>query len=469
MPGLTETIAAFIADTRIEAAPAGADEKGKKVLADTFAAMLAGAGSEVAEPLARYIAESRSAGASPILGTSLTASPEAAAMINGTFGHSLDFDDVLPIMPGHPSVTIMGAVLPTLERAPISGKRLLDAHRVGVEVGAKIGVAMTMGHYDRGFHATGTLGIFAALAALCRLHRLDLPTIRIAFGIAASMASGLRRNFGTMTKPLHSGWGSHNALVAFNLARSGFTAAPDVLEAKSGFFAAYGVEGSDPEVAVAGLGNPWAIVDPGIGLKKFPCYNGSQRGMDGVLQLRRRMGFTAETLAHLECRMPPGGMKVVIYPEPKTGLEGKFSLQYSLAAGVLDGNYSLWSFTDEAVNRPAIRELLRKIVAREDDACGVGDPNLQKKASGARGFVVVEARTVDGRSESVRVDAPPGHPARELTWDEIEHKFMDCATHGGLKREQASQAYAAVSTLERLDDVNELVGLMTLRQVLDYS
>ncbi|RPI42845.1 MAG: hypothetical protein EHM59_16855, partial [Betaproteobacteria bacterium] len=270
-------------------------------------------------------------------------------------------------------------------------------------------------------------------------------------------------------KPLHSGWGSHNALVAFNLARSGFTAAPDVLEAKSGFFAAYGVEASDPEVAVAGLGKPWAIVDPGIGLKKFPCYNGSQRGMDGVLQLRSRMGFTAETLAHLECRMPPGGMKVVIYPNPKTGLEGKFSLQYSLAAGVLDGNYSLWSFTDEAVNRPAIRELLKKIVAREDEACGANDPQLQNKASGARGFVVVEARTSDGRTETVRVDAAPGHPSRELTWEEIEHKFMDCAMHGGLKREQARQAFSTACALERLDDVNELVGLMTLRHVLDYG
>ena len=467
MAGLTESIAAFIADTRIEDAPQGADEKGKKVLADTFAAILAGAGSEVAEPLRRYLTCAAAKGKSPILGTALTASPEAAAMVNGTFGHALDFDDVVPIMPGHPSVTIMGALLPTLDEAPVSGKRLLDAHRVGVEVGAKIGVAITMGHYDRGFHATGTLGIFAALAALCRLHAADRATIRTAFGIAGSMASGLRRNFGTMTKPLHSGWGSHNALVAFNLARSGFSAAPDVLEAKSGFFAAYGVEASNPGAAIGTLGNPWVIMSPGIGLKKFPCYNGSQRGMDGVLQLRARMGFTAETLAHLECRMPPGGMKVVIYPNPTTGLEGKFSLQYSLAAGALDGNYSLWSFTDEAVNRPAIRELLKRVVAREDEACGADDPELAKKASGARGFVRVEARTTDGRSESVRVDAPPGHPSRELSWAEIEHKFMDCATHGGLRREQAAQAYAALDGLERSEDVSELVGLMTLKRVLD--
>lgn len=462
MPGLTETIADFIAATRMEEAPAGADARGTKVLADTFAVMLAGVGSEAFEPLRRYIDAARSVGDSPILGTSLTASPEVAAMVGGTLGHALDFDDVLAIMPGHPSVTIMAALLPTLGGERIGGRRLLDAHRVGVEVGAKIGVAMTIGHYDRGFHATGSVGIFAALAALARLHRLDRATTRIAFGIAASMASGLRRNFGTMTKPLHSGWASHNALVAFNLARSGFTAAMDVMEAKSGFFAAYGTETSNPQVAIEALGNPWAVMDPGIALKKWPCYNGSQRGMDGVLQVREKLGFTAETLARIECRMPPGGMKVVIYPKPTTGLEGKFSLQYAVAAGVLDGKYSMWTFTDEAVNRPQIKALIEhKVVAREDEACGVGDPNLMTKASGSRGFVEVEARTVDGRSETVRVSFAPGHPRRELRWDEIEQKFMDCAAHGGLPAAQAARAFAAVSKLEENEDVGALVRLMT--------
>lgn len=462
MPGLTETIANFVVDTRIEDAPPGADDRGTKVLADTFAVMLAGVGSEAYEPLVRYIGAARATGECPILGTAIRTSPEVAAMVGGTLGHALDFDDVLAIMPGHPSVTILAAVLPTLGGEPLSGKLLLDAHRVGVEVGAKIGVAMTIGHYDRGFHATGSVGIFAALAALARLHRLDKPTTRIAFGIASSMASGLRRNFGTMTKPLHSGWASHNALVAFNLARSGFTAAQDVLEAKSGFFAAYGTETSNPQVAIDTLGNPWSVMDPGIALKKWPCYNGSQRGMDGVLQLRERLGFTAETLAHIECRMPPGGMKVVIYPKPTTGLEGKFSMQYAVAAGVLDGRYSMWTFTDEAVNRPEIKALIEhKVVAREDEACGKGDPNLMTKASGSRGFVEVEARTVDGRSDTVRVSFAPGHPRRELGWDEIEQKFMDCAHHGGMDKGRAARAFAAVSALASAHDVSAIVRTMT--------
>jgi 2-methylcitrate dehydratase PrpD len=125
------------------------------------------------------------------------------------------------------------------------------------------------------------------------------------------------------------------------------------------------VEESRPEAAIKQLGNPWVIADPGLALKQFPCCYASHRGMDGVLQLRRRLGFNAANLARLECRMPPGGMRVLIYPQPKTGLEGKFSLQYALAAGVLDGEYTLWSFTDEAVNRVPIRGLLARVCVRE--------------------------------------------------------------------------------------------------------
>jgi 2-methylcitrate dehydratase PrpD len=114
------------------------------------------------------------------------------------------------------------------------------------------------------------------------------------------MASGLQRNFGTMTNPLHAGWASRSALAAVNLARSGFTAATDVLEAPSGFFAAYGVEASRQEAAIERLGNPWVIVDPGLALKRFPCCYASHRGMDGVLQRRQGLGLNAENLDRLE-------------------------------------------------------------------------------------------------------------------------------------------------------------------------
>jgi 2-methylcitrate dehydratase PrpD len=460
MAGLTECIARFVADTTAEALPAEAAAKAKKVVADTFACIVAGAGSETAEPLTRYVERAGAAGVRPILGTRLRTSPEVAALVNGTFGHSLDFDDVLAMMPGHPSAIVLSALLATLD-GKTSGGTLLEAYIVGIEVGAKIGLGITNGHYNRGFHGTGTLGIFSAAAALARLHALDAASVRTMLGIAVSMASGVRRNFGTMVKPLHTGWAARSAVAALELTRCGFTAAPDALEARAGFFAAYGAERSDPEVACSALGKPFVVVDPGIALKRYPCYNGSQRAMHGVLQLRRELDLNAETLERLVCRMPPGGMQVLIYPRPKTGLEGKFSLPYVLAAGVLDGAYGLASFTDAAVNRPAVHALYDRIEVLEDERCGGGDPLLQTRPAGMRGFVEVQALTRGGASRTLRVDVAPGHPANELGWDDIRQKFLDCAGHGGLPAAQAQRAFEALTRLEACDDVDALARLLT--------
>src|SRR5215813_416574 len=347
--GATEAIASFIAGMSLADLPPEALDKAKKAIADTFAVILAGAGSEVAEPLRHYVQSAGESGARPLLGTGTTAAAETAALVNGTFGHALDFDDVLSMMPAHPS-----AVLASLDGKRVSGRSLIEAYAVGVEVGAKIGLGITNEHYQRGFHATGTLALFSGLAALMKLHGFDVATARQAFGIAGSMASGLRRNFGTMTKPLHTGLAARSALTAVRLAQSGFTAAPDIFEAKAGFFAAYGTGASDADTTAKGLGRPFVLVDPGLALKKFPCCYACHRGMDGLLELRSELGFDAGSVDQVICRMPPGGMLVLTYPRPVTGLEGKFSMEYCLAAGVLDGRYGLGSFTDEAVRRKEI-------------------------------------------------------------------------------------------------------------------
>jgi 2-methylcitrate dehydratase PrpD len=202
------------------------------------------------------------------------------------------------------------------------------------------------------------------------------------------------------------------------------------------------------------------ITDPGLALKQFPCCYASHRGMDGVLQLRRRLGFNAADLARLECHMPPGGMRVLIYPQPKTGLEGKFSLQYALAAGVLDGEYTLWSFTDEAVNRVPIRDLLARLCVREEPRCAGDDPLLETRSSGSRGFVEVEAMLSDGRHETVRVHQAPGHPSRELTWDDVAAKFMDCAAQARLDQGKAKKALSILERLETCADIGEVVALL---------
>ena len=452
--GATATIADFIVKTTAADFPAGSDENAIKVIVDTFAVILAGVSSEVAEPLQRYLEMSGESGTSPILGTGRTASPETAALINGTYGHSLDYDDVLSMIPAHPSAVILSALLASMDTKPVSGKNFIEAYIIGVEVGGKVGLGMTNEHYQRGFHATGTLAMFSGVAALAKLHQLDAPTIQQAFGIAASMASGLRRNFGTMTKPLHTGLAARNALSAVRLAMCGFTAAADIMEAKAGFYSTYGTAESDPDVTARGLGKPFVISSPGIAVKKFPCCYATHRTIDGVLTLRERLGFDAGTIDKVICRMPPGGMHVLIYPRPVTGLEGKFSLPYSAAAAVLDGKFTLWSFSDEAVRRPEIAALYERIDTHETPACRGDDPQFDKRSSGSRGFVEVEVLLKDGSRDQIRIDVPPGSPSRALTWDELREKFMDCAKQA--PRITMATAEAAFNDLRALNTLSDV-------------
>jgi 2-methylcitrate dehydratase PrpD len=153
-------------------------------------------------------------------------------------------------------------------------------------------------------------------------------------------------------------------------------------------------------------------------------------------------------------------MRVLIYPQPKTGLEGKFSLQYALAAGILDGEYSLWSFTDEAINRPQIHNLLARLAVSEDPRCAGHDALLETRSSGSRGYVEVEAVRTDGQRDIARVDQAPGHPARELTWEDISAKFMDCAAQAPIDRNKAEQAFGILTCLETCTDIREVMALL---------
>ncbi len=456
--GATETLAQFIVKTQLSAFPSSSSANAIKVIADTFAVILAGVDSEVSQPLLRYLDQTAETGASPILGTGRVTSEQTAALINGTFGHALDYDDVLSMMPAHPSVVIVAALMASLKNKTFSGQQFIEAYLVGVEVGGKIGLGMTNEHYQRGFHATGTLALFSALAALAKLHQLDAATIQQAFGIAASMASGLRRNFGTMTKPLHSGLAARNALNAIQLARSGFTAADDIMEAQAGFFSTYGTAESDINVTINALGKPFIIENPGIALKKFPCCFATHRGIDAALRLRHQLGFSANELDRLICKMPPGGMHVLIYPRPQTGLEGKFSMPYCLAAAVLDGRFSLESFSDKAVQRPEIFALYEKIDAHESPSSQGSDPDFAKKSSGSRGFVEVEIILKDGRRASLSVDVPPGSPSRQLSWEELEEKFTDCAKQS--PRMTAAKMHTAFQLIRQLDTVKNIQQLI---------
>ena len=457
---VTESLAKFIAETPSGAIPDIVVERACKAAVDAFAAILAGATSEVAPPLFRYVGRAGGEGKAVVLGTAVTTTPELAALVNGTFGAALEYDDVFSAMPGHPAAVIVPALCAELAGGHVDGARFLEAFAVGYEVGAKIALGIGPGHYQRGFHATGTLAMFSALGALAKLRRMSVAEIRTAIGIASSTSAGIQCNFGTMMKPFHSGWAARCAIAAADLAQLGYTASLDALEdTNGGFISTYGTPDSDPQKALATLANPWSLVDPGFALKKFPSCFAGHRAMDGILTLRRELGLTAENVEHVTCRIAPGIPRVMRYADPKTGLEAKFSIEYALAAGVLDGQSTLWSFTDEAVRRPTVRAVLEKVKVIEDDRCFGDDPAERKKSIGTRGYYEVEAGTRGGATANVRVDKAPGHPLRELSWDDLRAKFIDCARTAGVSADAAS-LYESLRGLRDCADVAALVDRM---------
>lgn len=459
--GATQAVARFIRGTAYQSIPEPVREAARRTIADTVAVFLAGSGGDVVPHLREYLKRNPSPGAAPIIGWGTSATPEVAAMINGALGHALDYDEVTTLYPAHPSVPVLSALLASQEPASLDGESLLAAYVTGFEVGGQIARGIGLAHYHRGWHATGTLALFSALAAVAKARDLSEDEIRTAFGIAASFSSGMQRNFGTMTKPLHSGWAARSALVAIELASVGWTANPQILEIPRGYLALYGDEHSDPEKIAPALGVPWVFAEPGVSLKKYPCCWALHRGIDAVLALRAELG--AENITSLSCHMPPGAFSQVPYMRPATGLEAKFSPTYACAAPLLDGQVTLQTFTDAAVRRPEIAALYDRIEVVEDPACnesdkskgGVGD------APGEIGYVEVTA-TTQGDKRTVRVYAPTGSPQHPMTWEEIEAKFADCARSVLMDEARAAELFAALRGIDKRGDVRSLVAGISL-------
>jgi 2-methylcitrate dehydratase PrpD len=460
MINFTEVIASFVVNTPSSVIPAIAIDNAKKAVADTIGVILAGSESDVAPVILRYVEHSGEKGSSKILTGGRTA-PDLAALANGTLGHALDYDDEIILIPGHPSVVLVPALLADAEGIDAAGRDFLEAYLLGLEVSCSVGVAVgSLAHYDRGWHSSSTVGLFGAVAALSRLHHLDVLTTRQAIGIAASMACGIQRNFGTMVKPFHAGWAARNAVIAVQLATEGLTAASDVLETKGGFISVYGTEQSNVELAVQRLGKPWAAIDPGVAIKVYPCCYGLHRSIDGMLQLHAEHHLTPENTASVSVTVPPGGLAALIYNRPKTGLEGKFCMEYALAASLMDGKIGIGSFTDEMVNRPEILELLPKIKVVEDPRVCPGDPQGLTMCPATRGFVEVQVSTRGGKVFTKRVDLASGSPKKGMTWDEVKAKFLDCAAYGGLEIGPAQAAAEILGSLEKCQRMSELIGYL---------
>ncbi|MCL8209141.1 MAG: MmgE/PrpD family protein [Actinomycetia bacterium] len=445
MEAWTERVAEWATAVGPETMPAGLPEVFRRAVLDTLACMIAGTQEAPGRILREWVREEGGAPEARVVGEVTRVPAPAAAWVNGTLGHALDYDDVNGAVHGHPSTVVVPAVLAVAERADRDGASALAGYVAGVEVMAALGRALGHPHYERGWHATATLGTVGAAVAAGRVLGLTAEAMRRAIGIAVSQAGGVRRNFGTMTKPLHAGLAAKNGVVAALLAARGYEAAADALEAPAGFFAVFAGDMAPAEAeaaarrALADLGQSWALVDPGLDVKRYPCCYATHRALDAMLEIVAEARPDPEAVRAVRVRVPPGGLVPLIYRYAATGLEGKFSMAYVMAAALVDGQVGLATFTDAAVARETVQRLQRRVTAEEDPTLGQHGYGQSPTRAGA---VVVDVTLADGRRLERAVTAARGSALRPLSWEELAAKLEDAVRWSGLALDAAALAEA---------------------------
>jgi 2-methylcitrate dehydratase PrpD len=453
---LTRDVAEWLTNLRIDAIPASAVERASASILDTLGVTIAGLDEPAARIAARLAASDRAAPVASQLGTSLATSMESAAFVNGVAGHALDYDDVSYAVIGHPSIVVLPTALAVGQATGASGASVLAAYIGGVEVMAKLARAMGEQHYLAGWHTTATIGCVASAATAARLLCLDVAATQVALAIAASSAAGLRGNFGTMTKPYHAGHAGRCGVNAARLAAAGFTAEARVFEGPTGFFASYGGDPARAGAVGPSLGQPFELESPGLGIKRYPCCYGTHRALDGMLSLIEQHGLGEPDVERAMISAPPGELAPLIHPHPTSGLEGKFSMPYVLAAALVDGAVGLGSFSDAMVARDAIQGLLPRIDVHAFEPDG---PEAVSGLAGGDGHVRVAVQTRAGDRVQTEVRYARGAPENPVSIADVIDKFRDC-TLGRLSPAQATRAIECVLRLRSADGIGSLTAAL---------
>ena len=441
------------------APPAGARARAATAVLDTVGVILAGV-SEPASLIVRRVAAAEGGDACGVFGTATRASLSGAALANGTAAHALDYDDMCFVSLAHPSAPLVPAVLAAAESEGLPGRAVLDAYVVGFEVEARLGRLMNPRHYQRGWHCTSTLGSIGCAAAVSRLLQLDAAAAGHALAIAASEASGLKENFGTMVKPLHAGLAARNGVLAALLARAGMTASDLALDGPQGMLHAMDSQGDVLTDAIADLGTRWEILETGITVKLYPSCAGTHPSLDAILDLRRREGFTADDVEQIDIDVDSIVPTILIYDRPSTGLEGKFSLPFCAAAAVAFGRVGIDTFEADTVTNPLVTSLMPRVAMRVDASLDHGAPPL------THARVLVTLR--NGRVLTQEALGARGYPEQPASDAELDAKFTACACRA-LKVPAAEDALGMLRGIEGLQDVRELTGALVRDSLLDQE
>ncbi|MDA7792357.1 MmgE/PrpD family protein [bacterium] len=385
---VTDRIVAFVTDFDTATIPQEAVHVMRLSLVDWVAVAVAGRGEPVAEILRHLGEEEGGAPEAFVLGSSHRLPARAAARINGATSHALDYDDTHFDSMGHTSVAVIPAVLALADKTEAAPQDVLDAALLGVELAVRIGTWLGRTHYRTGFHVTATAGTFGAAMASARILGLSGAQIRQALGIAASMASGIKVQFGTMGKPFHAGMAASAGVEAALLAANGFVAADDGLEGAQSFAETH--HGAMDIAAFDGMGS--AFVFTRVSHKFHACCHGIHATLEALANLRAQTQIQPGDIESLQIKVHPQYLGVCNIAEPMTGLEAKFSYRL-VAALAMHGHDTakISTFTDENCHNPGINVLRDKVIVITDEAV----PDTA---------AVVEIRGVDGAVHQASFD-----------------------------------------------------------------
>ena len=459
--GLTREVAEFVLGTGYEDLPDELIALGKKSILDGFGLALSGSVAQSGHIVQRYLDSlGLNGGESTVIGTDRRVPARFAAFANGVGIHADDFDDTqLAVGPDrvyglltHPTAPCLPAALAVAEQHGDSGKALMLAYHLGVEVETKIAEAISPRHYQHGFHATATCGTFAAASAVARLQGLDIETTLRALAIAGSQSAGLRENFGTMTKPFHAGRSSESGVVAVDFAKAGWTATDRILESPRGFFQAHG-GGYDLDFISGKLGAPWTFMDPGVSIKPNPSGSLTHPGMTRMLELILDNDIKPDEVDRVDVGTNHNMPNALIHHQPSNELQAKFSMEFCMAILLLERRGGLPEFTDEVVNRDDVKAMISKVhfgIHPEAEAAGYDKMTT-----------IIDIHLKDGRVISGRSDFGKGSPANPMSYDEAADKFRGCAEFAGWENARAEAIVEHVRHLEDVQSVAELTALMS--------
>lgn len=443
-----QTLADYVRSVSLDRIPQRDVDVAKLAILDQIGVALAGVG-EAPGVKVQALVDRCTSDEATVLGTPRKTSTWLAALVNGTQGHTLDFDDCSSF--GHPSVVLVPAMLATGETQNRKGRDLLEAYIAGYEIGEALSrIVPRRPDQFHGLHSTAMFGPLTSATVSGRLLGLDASQQRHAWGIASSQAGGITGNFGTHTKPLHGGLASQGGVMAAELAASGFEANPDALDAPLGYVysvvAAGRMEGVDVAKATAGLGQ-WHIADTWR-LKKYPCGYIAQGAIDAALRFREQSGLRLEDLTSVEVRVPH--LQPYFRVRPTGEFSGKFGYEYPVACAILDGEVVKKTFSDEAFKRPEVKRHLGKFRTTEDPA---------SKEHGPLGVLAIEAK---GRTIMQPIEIPLGDAKRPVPPAQVVEKYVRNAAEV-VGTDVAERTAQMLLEIEKLPSIRPVLDLLAKR------